>query len=262
MLNYEIYDNKKEDWVVFIHGIGGSTLTWKRQIKDFSKKYNLLLLDLQGHGKSYSDEEVTVKSVNDSIKEILDHLNIKKADFVGMSLGTLVIAQFAIKYPQYVTSIVFGGAVIQVGGIYKIAMRIANGIKYVLPTRATYKMFANIIIPAKWHEKSRIIFLRESEKLKRKTFLSWVKYLNAATNPKKILDKLKALNIKVLFISGDHDVCFIKSVKKVARYINTAKLKVIDACGHVCTIEKYKEFNYNALIFLNNIHIQHAALLP
>ena len=60
MLNYEIYDNKKENWVVFLHGIGGSTLTWKKQIEAFSEKYNLLLLDLQGHGKSKSDAAVTV----------------------------------------------------------------------------------------------------------------------------------------------------------------------------------------------------------
>ena len=260
MLNYEIYDNKKENWVVFLHGIGGSTLTWKKQIEAFSEKYNLLLLDLQGHGKSKSDAAVTVKSVNDSIKEVLDYTGIKKADFVGLSMGTLVAAQFAIKYPTYVNSLVLGGAVIQVDGIYKLAMKGAGLIKHVLPTRMLYKIFAGIIIPARWHKKSRDIFLRESKNMKRKNFLSWMEYISISTNPKKILDKLKALGIKILFVSGDHDVCFVKSVKKMAAYIDNAKLNIINACGHVCTIEKYKEFNSLALSYLKSIHMPKIAL--
>ena len=52
ILKYEIIDNQKEDWVIFVHGIAGSTKTWKQQIDDFSKKYNLLLLDLPGHGNN------------------------------------------------------------------------------------------------------------------------------------------------------------------------------------------------------------------
>ena len=52
MLKYEIVNNQKQDWVVFVHGIAGSTLTWKKQVDDFSKQYNLLLLDLPGHGKN------------------------------------------------------------------------------------------------------------------------------------------------------------------------------------------------------------------
>ena len=44
LLKYEIVDNNKEDWVVFIHGIGGSTKTWKKQVESFSKKFNLLFI--------------------------------------------------------------------------------------------------------------------------------------------------------------------------------------------------------------------------
>ena len=52
MLKYEIIDNHAEEWVVFVHGLGGSTETWKKQIDSFSARYNLLLLDLPGHGRN------------------------------------------------------------------------------------------------------------------------------------------------------------------------------------------------------------------
>ena len=42
----------KCNWLVFLHGFGGSTKMWKHQIDDFKDKFNLLFIDLPGHGKS------------------------------------------------------------------------------------------------------------------------------------------------------------------------------------------------------------------
>ena len=259
MLHYEVHDNNKDNWVVFVHGIGGSTKTWKRQIDDFSAKYNLLLLDLHGHGKSESGGKVSVAMVNDEIKEVMDYLGISKADFVGMSLGTLVIAQFAIRYPQYVGSIVLGGAVLKVEGIYKCGMWLANHIKHMLPSHMTYSMFANIVIPAKWHKKSRKIFLSESKKLTRESFLSWMEYLSVSLHPKDMVEKLKALKIKIFFISGDRDTCFIDGVKHIVDELKNSKLKILENCGHVCTIERSQDFNKEALLFFDKQHLCYAS---
>ncbi len=43
-----------KDWVVFVHGAGGSSSIWFKQIKAYKQHFNLLLLDLRGHGKSNS----------------------------------------------------------------------------------------------------------------------------------------------------------------------------------------------------------------
>lgn len=256
MLNFEIYNNGSENWVVFIHGIGGSTMTWKKQIEAFSENYNLLLIDLPGHGKSHDDGEynISAKKVNKEIKNVLDELQIKKADFVCLSLGTLVVAKFAVKYPEYVNSIIFGGAVIQVDGIYKFLMHATNKIKRLLPHKAMYKMFAHAMMPKANHKRSRMIFIRESLKMKRQSFMSWIEYMTEITHPQKLLDKLKKLNIQMIFISGDEDTFFIKGTKKVASILKTSKIKIIQKCGHVCTIERYKEFNAMALDFLSTVH--------
>ena len=255
MLNYETYENGSKFWIVFIHGIGGSTLTWRKQINDFSKNYNLLLIDLPGHGKSQNEnEQVTIKNINGKIKEVLDYLSIKKADFVGMSLGTLVIANFTVKYPQYVNSIIFGGAVIKVDGFYKLCMHITNFAKNLLPHNFMYDAIAHIIMPRRRHKKSRNIFIRESKKMKRKSFQSWIKYMSEITHSQELLEKLKKLNIKMLFISGEEDIYFIDGAKKVANYLTKSSIRIIEKCGHVCTIEKAKEFNVYALNYLQYIH--------
>ena len=131
MLHFEKYRHETSDlWVVFVHGIGGSTLTWKKQLDSFREDYNLLLIDLPGHGKSQeADGHLTHQSVNDEIKHVLDYVGIAKADFVGMSLGTLVIMSFAVTYPSYVNSVILGGAIINVQGIYSHLMSFAEVIK-------------------------------------------------------------------------------------------------------------------------------------
>ena len=53
MINYNIYKNNcSKEWVTFVHGAGGSSSIWFKQIRDFKKHFNVLLLDLRGHGKS------------------------------------------------------------------------------------------------------------------------------------------------------------------------------------------------------------------
>ena len=50
-MNYKIYDNHSEEWVLLIHGLGGSINTWKYQINDM-QNYNIIAVDLEGHGGS------------------------------------------------------------------------------------------------------------------------------------------------------------------------------------------------------------------
>ena len=251
MLNYQVYrNNSNSPWVIFLHGIGGSIATWKRQIDAF-QNYNILLIDLPGHGKSECKCDVTVKSVNDSIKEVMDHLHISKADFVSLSLGTLVALHFAIKYPKRVKTIVLGGSILNIEGFYKFLMKITCAIKRIVPYRLLFNILAKIMLPKKNHKVSRKIFIRESLKLNRKTFLQWLNYITEIMHPDNIMKKIKALKIKMFFISGDEDVCFLSGTKKISDVLTQSEMHIIEKCGHVCSIEKASEFNTECLRFLN-----------
>ena len=43
--------NKNANWITFVHGAGGSSTIWYKQIKYFSRN-RFLILDLRGHGNS------------------------------------------------------------------------------------------------------------------------------------------------------------------------------------------------------------------
>ncbi len=253
MLKYEVIDNQKDEWVVFVHGIGGSTKTWNRQLEDFSQRFNLLLLDLPGHGLNADKviSKVDSYKLHQGIKETLDYLNISNAHFVGLSLGTIVIANFAAHHPDYVNSIILGGASLKVSGIYKLAVIMANKIKRFVPYKFLYSFFAWFMMPKKTHKKSRSIFLREVVKLNKKTMYAWIEYIQFMRKPELVLSKLDELKKKILIISGDEDHCFIGNIKTIVNKKNTMQLNIIEKCGHICSIEKWGDFNHLALRFLS-----------
>lgn len=252
MLTYELIDNKKEDWVVFVHGIGGSTRTWGKQIDAFSEHYNLLLLDLPGHGLNADNiiKKVDSEKLHTGIKDTMDFLNIECAHFVGLSLGTIVIANFAVHHPEYVKSIILGGASLKVSGLYKGAVILADKIKHFVPYKFLYKFFAWFLMPRKNHKKSRKIFLREVVKLNKKTMFAWIEYLQFTLSPENILARLDEVKKNILIISGDEDHCFLRDAKALVDKMKSVEINIIEKCGHVCSIEKSSIFNHMALDFL------------
>ena len=75
-MNYEIYNNNSKEWVLLIHGLGGSIRTWKYQIKDL-KDYNIIAVELEGHGGSSIKRarHLLSRSAED-INEILEKENV------------------------------------------------------------------------------------------------------------------------------------------------------------------------------------------
>ena len=52
-LNYKTLESPKaQEWIVFIHGAGGSLKSWKLQQSALAEHFNLLLVDLRDHGES------------------------------------------------------------------------------------------------------------------------------------------------------------------------------------------------------------------
>ena len=84
MLYYKTYQHAEStEWVTFVHGAGGSSSIWFKQIKSFKERYNVLLIDLRGHGKSqemfqrYFTNEYNFENISKDIIEVLDHLKIQ-----------------------------------------------------------------------------------------------------------------------------------------------------------------------------------------
>ena len=258
MLNYCVYKcrKKNDSWITFVHGAGGSSAIWFKQIRFFSKYFNLLLIDLRGHGASKSliknpfKSKYTFDSIAEDIFEVLDQVKIYKSHFVGISLGTILIRKLAEMEPKRVSKMIMGGAILELNLRSRLLMYFGNATKSLLPYMWLYRFFAFIIMPNRNHRESRILFIREAKKLYQKEFIRWFKLTYEVIPLLKIFRK-EAIQIPTLYIMGDQDYMFLPSVRKVVEIHPASNLLVIEDCGHVVNVEKPDKFNTGMLGFLN-----------
>jgi pimeloyl-ACP methyl ester carboxylesterase len=260
MLYHKLYKHtSSREWVVFIHGAGGSSSIWFKQIKEFKKSFNLLLIDLRGHGRSANafknlwNERYTFKAVTKDIVHVLDHLKIQTAHFVGVSLGTIIARQLAEMEPHRVKSLVLSGAITRLNITSRILVLLGNAFKSILPYMWLYSLFAWVILPRKHHSESRNLFIREAKRLCQKEFIRWFK-MTKDINPLLKYFNEKDLKIPTLYIMGDEDIMFLEPVKKIVQYHKQSFLEIVASCGHVVNVEKPEVFNKLSLEFLVQIN--------
>ena len=258
MLHFKTFLRKEtSSWVTFVHGAGGSSAIWHKQLKDFKKEYNILLIDLRGHGKSKNKiydklKSYTFDSISDEIIEVLDYLKILKTHFIGISLGTIIIREIAERFPQRCKSLILGGAVMKLNFRGQVLMRLGVLLKSVIPYLLLYKFFAIIIMPRKKHRESRNLFINEAKKLYQKEFKRWFT-LVSEVNPLLALFRIKDSGIPTLYIMGEEDHMFLPSITKLVRNHLSSTLYIIPECGHVVNVERPQIFNRQVINYLRCI---------
>jgi pimeloyl-ACP methyl ester carboxylesterase len=242
-------------WVTFIHGAGGSSSIWYKQVKAFRDRFNVLLIDLRGHGRSkvraaQAKGRYTFEEITQDVLEVLEHLRIESAHFVGISLGTIVVRELAELRPERVRSMILAGAVMKLNIRGKILMRCGYWFKSVIPYLLLYKFFAFIIMPRASHRESRSLFIREARKLAQKEFIRWFR-LAADVNARLHWFRQRETGIPTLYIMGDQDHMFLPSVRLLAReHAASSTLVVIPDCGHVVNVEQPSAFNRVTVDFI------------
>lgn len=258
MLHYTTYiHSTSAEWVTFIHGAGGSSSIWFRQIRDFRKHFNVLLIDLRGHGKSKRPiyeklKRYTFDVIGDEVIEVLDHLKISATHFVGISLGTIIIREMTERYPLRTRSMVLGGAVMKLNLRGQVLMRLGALLKSVIPYLLLYRLFAFVIMPKKSHRESRNLFIQEAKKLYQKEFKRWFT-LVSQVNPLLSFFRIKDSGIPTLYIMGEEDHMFLPSISKLVENHASSHLFVIPQCGHVVNVEQPEVFNRTAIDFLQKL---------
>ena len=266
MLHYSIHKHPSSDeWVTFIHGAGGSSSIWFKQIRAFRKSCNILLIDLRGHGRSKMKDMIlrpyTFEEVSKDVIEVLDHIGLQKSHFVGISLGTIIIREIADLQPERVSSLIMGGAVLQLDLRSKILVKLGVAFKNILPYMILYKIIAWVILPKKNHKEARILFINEAKKLYQKEFLRWLR-LAGELNAKLGDFRDKVLEIPTLYVMGAEDHLFLPTIKKISADQGSSELVIFEKCGHVVNVEQPDLFNLECLKFLSNLRLSNSSQAP
>jgi pimeloyl-ACP methyl ester carboxylesterase len=121
--------------LLLIHGMAGSSATWRAIIPRLSKKYRVIAPDLLGHGMSAKPRgDYSLGAFAAFLRDLLDELGVHRATVIGQSLGGGIAMQFAYQHRDYCERLALIGS----GGLgpdLSPMLRIlsAPGAEFVLP---------------------------------------------------------------------------------------------------------------------------------
>lgn len=128
-------DEGEGDVLLLIHGMAGSSETWRSVIPPLSKKFRVIAPDLLGHGDSAKPRtDYSLGAFAVWLRDFLDELGVSHATVVGHSLGGGVAMQFVYQHPDYAQRLILissGGLGPDVGWVLRLLS--APGAELVLP---------------------------------------------------------------------------------------------------------------------------------
>ena len=216
-----------------MHGSGLSHIVWSFHEQFYSTQgFNVLSVDLPGHGNSEGPSLKSIEEISDWIKSLMTKLNIEKIIIIGHSQGALVGIDFAARYPKLILSLVL------VAGTYKMPVN-QDLINY-----AEAGDEKAILLMMKWgYEGSKAFIggnpvkkiINSSREIREILAVD----LNACNNYKDGKESLKKISCPTLCIFGDLDKMVPLEVgNKMASMINKSETKIINNCGHMIIFKK------------------------
>jgi 3-oxoadipate enol-lactonase len=83
--------------LVFLHGINSSCEQWQHQQQYFISNYELILIDLPGHGASPDPADLSIQAMAIDLRCILRQMNVQQPVLYGHSIGGMIIQEYCSK---------------------------------------------------------------------------------------------------------------------------------------------------------------------
>jgi pimeloyl-ACP methyl ester carboxylesterase len=101
-LTYSVYGRGKT--IVFIHGFGEDYTIWNKQVDYLQSNFKLIVPSLAGTGESSLYNNLSIESMANDIKAILDAENTDQCIMLGHSMGGYITLAFAEQYPALLSA--------------------------------------------------------------------------------------------------------------------------------------------------------------
>jgi pimeloyl-ACP methyl ester carboxylesterase len=242
------------DPILCLHGMGGSSFSWRYFIAPFSQTHKLILIDFKGCGKSPKprDDHYSIYDHVDSIYQIILEENLTNLTLVGNSLGAAVALILAIKLGEQ-----------EPGRLSKLILIDSGSEKKFLPSHLKLiRCFLGgpiiRLVPAKLAAKLTLRYCYYNKrKITREQIETYAAplatpegryaFLQTArqcipANADELVANVKTIRVPTLIAWGREDgVIPLEAGKLLHQAIPNSRLEVIEQCGHIPQEEKPQE---------------------
>ena len=235
-----------KDTIVFLHGSGLSHIVWSLAEQFFSSKnYNVLSIDLPGHGNSDGPCLDSVEKIADWMEKVFDKLKLKNLILVGHSQGCLEILEYSSRFKERLKKLVF------VGGSNKMPVHP----DLIELAQSGHSDAVKLMMKWGYEGSKKFIGGNPVEKIiqsPRDISEILAVDLNACNNYSNGSEAAKVIDLPSMLIFGELDkMVNLEAGKKFSNLIKNSTTHVIKGCGHMIMIEKAFEMREKILEFLN-----------
>ena len=247
--------------LVWSHEFAGDFRSWKAQVNFFSRRYRVITYNARGYPPSdvpeRLDDYTQARSVDD-LKGLLDHLGVEYAHVGGLSMGGNVALNFGLAYPETARSLIVAGT--GAGSTDPDAFRenvAARADAMRAGGMAAMDDYSNSQTRAQMRRKDPLGFdefrrgLMEHSPLG--SALTFAGVQGRRPTIFALEDKMRALDVPTLIMTGDEDEPCIETSVFMKRCIPKSGLAVLPQSGHAINLEEPDLFNRLVLDFLTAV---------
>ena len=246
-INYEIHGKQGSSWLILSHSLACSVRMWDPQVAAFKDRYCILNYDMRGHGKSAAPQgPYTLDLLADDVLGLMKELGIKRATYMGLSIGGMIGQTLALKRPELFDKMVLADtshaqppeAIKQWEERIRVAQ--TQGMKALVPSTME-----------RWFTPS----FRDSPpakkiaKLIEDTPVAGYVGCGQAIMKLNTTARLKDIKLPVLAIAGEADPS-APGTRHIGENVPGAKLVMIPKAAHIANIEQPETFNQALRAFL------------
>ena len=115
-INYATFGDASKPAVIFSNSLGTNYGMWQQQFNHFKNDYFVICYDTRGHGASTAPQgPYSIEQLGQDVIHLLDHLNINKATFCGISMGGLTGQWLAIHQPERFNHVIICNTAAKIG---------------------------------------------------------------------------------------------------------------------------------------------------
>lgn len=250
-----VEDEGDGDAVVCVHGLGGTANTWTPLLPALAR-HRVIRPDLPGSGRSSVEGPLSIERLVDAVVSACTRLNIKRAHFLGHSMGTIVCQHLAVAQPKLVRSLTLFGPVHALADPARSAVR-ARAAKVRSDGLAGMHDVAQALVAGALSADTRerqllaVAFVRES--LQRQNPDAYARSCEALADAQAAA--VERIEVAALLITGDEDaVAPPQAVRALAQRFKDARVVVLNRCGHWTPIERAEECSRELREFLSRQH--------